>query len=71
MAKGTMSELLRESLTEAESLRAVARATGVDVASLSRFLNGECSLRLDKAEALAAHFDIQCRIPARRTRTGS
>lgn len=56
-----MSDLLRQALAEATSLRSVARATGVDVASLSRFVHGECSLRLDKAEALAAHFGIESR----------
>ena len=59
--RGSMSELLRGCLREAKSIRAVARATGLDHASLVRFLHGQRSLRLDKAEALAAYFGIECR----------
>ena len=57
----TMTELLREALAEAESVRAVAKASGVQQASLVRFLRGEQSLRLDMADRLAAHFAIECR----------
>ncbi len=56
----TMSELLREALRGAESLRAVSRAAGVQQASLSRFLSGETSIRLDMADRLAAHLGIEC-----------
>lgn len=55
-----MTELLQESLTDAESLYAVAKATGVEKASLIRFLRGDQSLRLDKADKLAAYFGIRC-----------
>ena len=54
-----MTELLREALTEAESLNSVAVATGVQMASLIRFLRGEQSLRLDMADKLAAYLRIQ------------
>ena len=54
----TMTELLRKALTEAESLRAVERATGVKRQSMMKFLRGEQSLRLDKADCLAEHFGI-------------
>jgi plasmid maintenance system antidote protein VapI len=54
-----MTELLREHLQDADSIRAVARATGLDHASLVRFTNGQRSLRLDKADALAAYFGIE------------
>lgn len=57
----TMTELLREALSEADSLRAVARATGLKDPSLVRFLAGKQSLRLDLADRLAAHFGIECR----------
>ena len=56
--KDTMTELLRESLREADSIRAVAKVTGLDHSSLVRFVNGEQSLRLDLADELAAHFGI-------------
>ena len=39
----------------------IEKATGVQRASLLRFLRGETSLRLDKADALAEHFGIECR----------
>lgn len=62
----TMTDLLREALAEAESLNSVAVATGVQKASLIRFLRGEQSLRLDMADRLAAHFGIQSRRVRRR-----
>ncbi len=59
---GTMTELIREALAEGkESIRAVARATGLDHASLVRFVNNKRSLRLDLADRLAEHFGIECR----------
>lgn len=61
----TMTELLREALAGADSLRAVERATGVKNPSLVRFVQGKQSLRLDMADRLAAYFGIECR-PTRR-----
>lgn len=54
----TMTQLLRNSLAKAESVRAVAKATGVQQASLVRFLNGQQSLRLDAADKLAVYFRV-------------
>jgi plasmid maintenance system antidote protein VapI len=65
-AHKTMTELLREALAEADSVRAVAKATGLEHASLARFVNGEQSLRLDLADKLAAHLGIECRRVRRR-----
>ena len=48
-----ISEKLRAAAAEAESSRALALAAGIDPASLRRFVNGERSLRLDKADRLA------------------
>ena len=56
----TMTELLREALRQADSFRAVERATGVKHQSMLKFLQGT-SLRLDLADKLAAHFGIECR----------
>jgi len=56
-----MTELLREALARCESLRAVERATGVKRQSMMKFLRGEQSLRLDKADLLAEHFGIELR----------
>jgi plasmid maintenance system antidote protein VapI len=55
----TMTVLLRKALAEAESLYGVAKATGVQRASLSRFVSGRQSLRLDKADKLATYFRIE------------
>lgn len=56
-----MTKLLRKALHDAVSLRAVARETGIQQASLVRFVNAEQSLRLDIADKLAAYFGIECR----------
>ena len=53
------SSLLRQALAEAESLRAVERATGVKRQSMMKFLRGEQSLRLDLADKLAVYFRIE------------
>lgn len=55
-----MTELLRQSLNEAQSLYAVSKATGVQKTSLIRFVRGEQSLRLDMADRLAGHLGIEC-----------
>ena len=57
--KQTMTDLLRQALREAESLRAVERATGVKRQSMMKFMACKTSLRLDKADLLAAHFGIE------------
>ncbi len=57
----TLAELLRDALNNAKSVRAVARATGVEQASLVRFRTGQRTLHLDKADILAAYFGIESR----------
>ena len=64
----TMTELLKEALARCGSLRAVERATGVKNQTLSRFLAGKQSLRLDKADALAEHLGIVCKLTRQRRR---
>ncbi|MBM4039770.1 MAG: helix-turn-helix transcriptional regulator [Planctomycetes bacterium] len=59
-ATETMSEALKKALGAAdESLRGIARATGVCQPCLSRFLAGQGTLRLDSADRLARHFGIR------------
>jgi len=53
-----MTELLRDALAAAPSLRGVERVTGVKHQSMMKFLRREQSLRLDMADRLAAHFGI-------------
>ena len=64
----TMTELIRESLGKVESVRAVAKATGLRHSSLLRFMHNETSLRLDLADRLAEYFEIECRYVCRRNR---
>lgn len=54
----TMTDLLREALGEVDNLHQLERETGVQRASMYRFLAGTQSLRLDKADILAAYFGI-------------
>lgn len=56
--KPTMTSVLRRALHEAESIRAVAKATGVQHSSLVRFVNGRQSLRLDMADKLVSYFGV-------------
>ena len=57
----SMTELLKQALSQVDSLRAVERATGVKNPSLVRFLQCKQSLRLDLADKLAAYLGIECR----------
>lgn len=59
--KQSLTDLLRQALNEADSIRAVARDTGLHHASLLRFHRGERTLMLDNAEKLMAYFDIEAR----------
>lgn len=61
-----MTDLLRESLRGADSIRAVAKANGLRHSSLLRFMHGEQSLRLDLADRLADYFGIESRRVRRR-----
>jgi plasmid maintenance system antidote protein VapI len=55
----TLSELIRSALLEANSLREIERETGVKHQSISMFLRGKTSLRLDMADKLCAYFGIE------------
>ena len=54
-----MSDVLRQMILESKiPLLALSNATGVQRASISRFLSESQSLRLDCADKLAAHFGL-------------
>ena len=57
--RDTMTNLLRQSLLDCDSLSAVERVTGLKRQALARFMRGEQSLRLDLADKLAEHFGIE------------
>jgi plasmid maintenance system antidote protein VapI len=57
--QGTISDVLRRAIVDSGvSHNALAQATGVTRASIIRFVRGDQSLRLDKADLLAAYFDL-------------
>lgn len=57
--KPSLTDLLRKALSEADSIRAVAREAGLHHASLLRFHRGERTLMLDNAEKLMTYFGIE------------
>jgi plasmid maintenance system antidote protein VapI len=55
----SLSDLLRRAIVDSGvSHNALAQATGVTRASILRFVRGDQSLRLDKADLLAAYFGL-------------
>jgi plasmid maintenance system antidote protein VapI len=64
----SLSDVFRRAIAgSGVPLIALARATGVQRMSIARFLRGDTSLRLDKAEKLAAYFGLELR-PKRKGR---
>jgi len=54
-----MTEVLRETIRKSEiPLLRLSNETGVERGSLIRFLRGDQSLRLDKADLLADYFKL-------------
>lgn len=59
-ASTTISDTLREAIEESGlSLYRIAADTGIIRSSLIRFLRGDQSLRLDKADVLAEYLGIE------------
>jgi plasmid maintenance system antidote protein VapI len=64
----TMSNVLRQAIVQSEKpLIAIERETGVERMSISRFVAGKQSLRLDVADKLADYFSLELR-PKRKGR---
>jgi plasmid maintenance system antidote protein VapI len=58
----TMTDVLRRAIVESgESYLGLSQATGVTRASIQRFVDRRNSLRLDLADRLAAHFELELR----------
>jgi plasmid maintenance system antidote protein VapI len=69
-ANETPSDVLRRTIRESSvAYLTLAKATGVERASIQRFADGRTSLRLDKADKLAAYFGLELR-PVRRRKDG-
>jgi transcriptional regulator with XRE-family HTH domain len=60
--KESMSNLLKKVIADSGmAYLAIEQATGVERASIMRFVQGKQSLRLDKADRLADFFGIEIR----------
>ena len=56
----SISDAIRRAIAESGMAHiAIQRATGVQRISIMRFMRGEQSLRLDKADKLAAYFGLE------------
>jgi transcriptional regulator with XRE-family HTH domain len=56
----TMTEVLRAAIERSGlTVYRIGKATGVDAANLGRFVRGELSIRLDKADKLAAYLGLR------------
>jgi len=56
----TMTEVLRQAIVDSGlPLLRLSKESGVERASLRRFVNGERSLRLDMADKLAEYFQLE------------
>lgn len=59
-ARTPITDILRQAIVDSGlPLLKVAEATGVERASISRFVHGERSLRLDIADRLATYFGLE------------
>jgi transcriptional regulator with XRE-family HTH domain len=58
----TITDAIRQAIVESGlPLQQISEKTGVERASLSRFVRGERSLRLDMVDKLAAYFGLELR----------
>ncbi len=65
--KAPMSDLLRKTIAERDvPFLVLERETGVVRTSIMRFVRGETSLRLDRADALARYFGLELRTTKKR-----
>ena len=64
-----LGQALRQTIVNSgEAHIALERATGVQRASIMRFVRGTHSLRLDMADKLAAYFGLELRKAKRKSR---
>jgi hypothetical protein len=56
----TLTDALRAAIVQSGlTIYRIGKATGVDTANLGRFVRGELSIRLDKADRLAAYLGLR------------
>jgi plasmid maintenance system antidote protein VapI len=59
-SKSTMTDVLKTAIEESGlTPYRISKDTGVVVTSIIRFINGETSLRLDKADAIAEYLGLR------------
>lgn len=59
-SRSTMTDVLKTAIEESGISRyRIAKDTGILETSLSRFMRGETSLRLDKADVLAEYLGLE------------
>jgi transcriptional regulator with XRE-family HTH domain len=57
-----ISEQLRKAIRDSgESAQSIKEKTGVSQPTISRFLNGQSRITIDKADALAAYLGLELR----------
>ena len=62
-----ITDLLKRTIVESRvPYLTLERETGVDRSSIQRFIDGRQSLRLDKADRLAAYFGLSLQTQKRR-----
>jgi plasmid maintenance system antidote protein VapI len=62
-----LTDVLRRAIVESKvAYKTLERATGVQRGSIMRFVRGSQSLRLDKADRLAAYFGLELRLAEQR-----
>ena len=55
----TLTDVLRDAIEQGGlTVYRIGKATGIDPANLGRFVRGEMSVRLDKADRLAAYLGL-------------
>lgn len=60
LPKGSLTYILRQAILDSgETMYGIAKGSGIDRASLTRFRDGDRSLRLDKADLLATYFGFK------------
>ncbi|MCD4726058.1 MAG: helix-turn-helix domain-containing protein [Pirellulales bacterium] len=58
--KPTLTDVLRTAIKESELTQyRIAKDTGIPATSIMRFMRGETSLRLDKADVLAEYLGLE------------
>ena len=58
--QATLTDVLRAAIQRSGlTYYRIAKATGIDEANLARFARGELSIRLDKADRLAAYLGLR------------